>query len=1036
MKLHLPKLLLIAMVAACFASNLRAADYSVYNDADYAYDIVQWTGGTTTNKLNGVCYAPYHLVTCTNGVLSVAEQAATPNNDGNHWKTFVTGDDYYTFMLDANSTVGDNNDTYYDINGVKWSGIIVTTDSSVNLLKANINSSRSMTLGKAGGDAGYTSIGRNFTLDLYGNTLTIAGTQTWSVDSNAVFTIQNVANQNISNGAILTVVGAGSVALESSLTNNGTLNINTDFSISKTITNNGTISVGESGKLVVTSLDGFDFELDDVDYTQENSGILLMGATYTLVSGNAATGLTSFVYNGVTTALESDGTYKANTSAFFVAANDTVTVGGNTPTEGTANAAAFAVAETGTLKFADTQTNDLVKEVVGTGRVEVTLGTSGHDRGVQLGNDFHGTLAVMSGYMDLSRFTLGEDATLELQNGEHWTSGNLTVQQDINIIGNDFVFRNSSETTLAGVVTADYLNVGTTGKNNHGTLVLSNAANDIQYVTIGCADNAAKLKLTANQEFTKVTTGNNNSTVTVNSGVTMTIAGGAAEGDRNSSIATLNAQGTLALGESVNLTLGSDSVVGTSTINTLIADASGNTIVLASKATLNKIGTISGGTVTLDGTGTYNLGASTDKGAVNFSDSWQGTVAVTRAAAGTEYSIGDLSSLNALDTTTDGKVSLSGVNGYLGGTAITADIVLANYSDTVSALNINNGYSYSYNAMKSKFSGTVSGTGDIVKTHKSDHYLEFAGDISGWKGTLKNTESTQQVVFSGNATSVNAAILQGQGTDNAGTINLKVDNKGKITTFSKEVKVNELAIADGSTMTVTASETTEGEAPVTTSKLSVAGNITFGKEATLNVTGSITLDANNIKIAEGISFDSANSWTLVSVTGGTLEVNNVGTWTGASYTIGNREYITSLSVTDNILKMNFTPSALNSLDVFITLDGSGYSVENDILTMNMVDANGAAIADNALLYNVVGIYGEGDWDSIRSLVSGDVLVGVTLVGAGGVTVVGNGVDNVGFYGAYMGAGNGLYNVDYIPEPTTATLSLLALAGLAARRRRK
>ena len=41
----------------------------------------------------------------------------------------------------------------------------------------------------------------------------------------------------------------------------------------------------------------------------------------------------------------------------------------------------------------------------------------------------------------------------------------------------------------------------------------------------------------------------------------------------------------------------------------------------------------------------------------------------------------------------------------------------------------------------------------------------------------------------------------------------------------------------------------------------------------------------------------------------------------------------------------------------------------------------------------------------------------------------------GYYGEMVG-GQLMYNVDCIPEPTTATLSLLALMGLAARRRRK
>ena len=42
----------------------------------------------------------------------------------------------------------------------------------------------------------------------------------------------------------------------------------------------------------------------------------------------------------------------------------------------------------------------------------------------------------------------------------------------------------------------------------------------------------------------------------------------------------------------------------------------------------------------------------------------------------------------------------------------------------------------------------------------------------------------------------------------------------------------------------------------------------------------------------------------------------------------------------------------------------------------------------------------------------------------------------GWSGENVGTGSWQYNVNYIPEPATATLSLLALAGLAARRRRR
>jgi hypothetical protein len=74
----------------------------------------------------------------------------------------------------------------------------------------------------------------------------------------------------------------------------------------------------------------------------------------------------------------------------------------------------------------------------------------------------------------------------------------------------------------------------------------------------------------------------------------------------------------------------------------------------------------------------------------------------------------------------------------------------------------------------------------------------------------------------------------------------------------------------------------------------------------------------------------------------------------------------------------------------------------------------------------------------------DGMVGITLQGIDGETLSASADGQIGFLGkdgvsVYYGENVGgawQYQVNFIPEPTTATLSLLALAGLAARRRRK
>ena len=85
-------------------------------------------------------------------------------------------------------------------------------------------------------------------------------------------------------------------------------------------------------------------------------------------------------------------------------------------------------------------------------------------------------------------------------------------------------------------------------------------------------------------------------------------------------------------------------------------------------------------------------------------------------------------------------------------------------------------------------------------------------------------------------------------------------------------------------------------------------------------------------------------------------------------------------------------------------------------------------------------------DKILAAVGDTEFFGVTLLN-GETPIVGAANGNVGFlsdngcyYGEQVQLGDGnvawQYSVEQIPEPTTATLSLLALMGLAARRRRQ
>ncbi len=218
-----------------------------------------------------------------------------------------------------------------------------------------------------------------------------------------------------------------------------------------------------------------------------------------------------------------------------------------------------------------------------------------------------------------------------------------------------------------------------------------------------------------------------------------------------------------------------------------------------------------------------------------------------------------------------------------------------------------------------------------------------------------------------------------------------------------------------------------------------SGTITFGNGTKLTVSEAITLDASAIKLAEGLTFSSTDAIDLIEASAG-LTVNGIESWTGSSYTIGDVSYTTGLNVADNVLQLTFTkdtPPAVDSITTTVS-DVDSLKWDGEMLTLNVGDN----LADVGSV--VVTGFDGGVLDKIFALdgMEANTLVGITLVGADGVEIVAEGLGaecNVGFRGPegiYYGEGAGMYNVSYIPEPTTATLSLLALCGLAARRRRK
>ena len=258
--------------------------------------------------------------------------------------------------------------------------------------------------------------------------------------------------------------------------------------------------------------------------------------------------------------------------------------------------------------------------------------------------------------------------------------------------------------------------------------------------------------------------------------------------------------------------------------------------------------------------------------------------------------------------------------------------------------------------------------------------------------TLSGVKHAINLVKKGSGTQEFGGDMQYFGTndsqkDTSSGVDGTVDIQGGKLAFTK----------DGGSMTVSSLSLTGGE---------------------LEVAGTLTLNALTVDFSK-YSTDTL-SYTLVSA--GTLNLGenvNLSTMTG---TVDG--YTGKVTQEGNSIVLTFA----------LPDDGASLLVEGATLTGNVLaltvagDLTGLSSVDltlsDAALADIAGLTGK---------------VSLTLTGTDGVeySTIGDSPISVGFYnGAYMGEGNGMYRIEYIPEPASATLNLAALMMLSARRRRK
>ncbi|MBR5888006.1 MAG: autotransporter-associated beta strand repeat-containing protein [Akkermansia sp.] len=753
--------------------------------------------------------------------------------------------------------------------------------------------------------------GTGATIDVYGGRgpLTVTG----ATKADELLTKKGTGQLNL-NGS--TVLNAG-LTIE-----NGTVALNSATTIGGVITlTGGTLTVGTNGSISIGSLADFAGTDTEVTVPETNGLVTIAGATYKVLDkaeGATVNNFTAVNYGGTAYTLSADGSITIDGGKIYYAveAGSVVTVGGDSATAGTADATEFYVKDGATLAFAGTQSGSFTpaKTVNGDGTVRIAFADGNHDKGVSM-SSFAGTVEIAGGNSNITTYRLGEGATLKLTAGEHWSNGG-TSNLDILLSDtkNAYVFRQSYELTLTGKVSGQYLDLGTTNSNG-GTMTLTNSANDIKHVTVGTANNTAKLTLAADMGFTTINAAKADSVVTLNDGVT--------------------------------LTLGTGTAAETSAVTTMALAGNGG-LNISEQAALTITTQQGGGTLTKDGAGSLTITGNSAAGALVING---GELVVNGATMAATTVSGDGTLKLAGDTNTfSNGVTLSGKVDF-NGKGITGDLTLADtatVTGVVSASNIAVGTYTNATGMATAGDITV-GTALNSSAELTATKIAGAGNVNITGGKVTLTDTTDAFANTGSTTISGAelagtwnadGVTIGSGTTVSGTIGLANSTiNGTITATGTVNLSGTVVISDGVSRTegtVVYSGGANGYKTATTEYAVVSGGTATAADGTQWFDGTTALTGtytNGVFSAEG------SAGTVYYANSGTVQYNGGSEFSKA----------TGLCINGGTLQLATSTLA----DGFITSAAGG-----------TLDLNGQSISQSAFgtLSGAVAVSGSGTYD--------------------------------------------------------------------------
>ncbi len=901
-----------------------------------------------------------------------------------------------------------------------------------------------------------------------GNSVTVSGTGTYSVSGVQLGTgsVTGSSSLIIEDGATMNITGSdvagsttateyafmlGNFDCDSTITVNGTLNVNAAMSAMS-----GGSAIDVSGTLQLNM--GLDFLAVNNNYGGANVSSITVkdGGTLKLGTGTAASDsafLTVSMESGstiesvATTTVNENITYTGTTN--FAGTTGTLTIAtdisnstgianisGNVVFAGVTTLATLDVAEGASLTLSNASNTITATKVTGALEIasgaaltgDITLAGGSLTVSGALVNDIAVTSSSSLSATGLSsEITLSSGASLDLGSSElsiDTNSFSLVLDYEL-VYGSDYtIFTNAGND-----FTSSLSNISST---NYDSTLFDYTWDYDAAGNISLSLSAIAQEPTWNEETGEATIPTDSSSgndftfnADENESVEDPVINTGSTGTETES-GTTSTGNVVVTGEADVTISGENDLASSGTITVGDEDSTTNVIV-STGVTASEGIDVTNGSVTVDETGsitntTVTLAEDTTLTA--------GNITVTGTSADTT-----VNGTVAADTLTDAAVTSATV-------AVTGDATLAGETTIASdsSLNVTEGIltlesGSSVEADTTLAAGAAVSTGVITVTGTSDASgIEFTDGSLTATGLASALVSESTVKVTGEATLTDSTIGANSTVEVSNEASLTVDDSIVIE-VKEATGLASLVLGDSGSLSSNGISGATVSGATITIKGTSSGTITGGSVAAL--LAGIASDTETVDSTKTFENTTLSDTNVVMGVDSTLNLINVTITSDTTFTADSGATVNASDLTINVaegdnLVINDTTFTLNLFNAVSEVNVSGaLSINLELSAENFADLKASLESGDAVVFDVVSV---ADYTGLS-----DATITISCLDDSEQTVVfgATGLEEDGTSGTY---GSSLVftvdQADVIPEPSTATLSLLALAGLLARRRRK